>query len=247
MKTRRFHEITAAVLVASVFASVVLFAVAARAYPGGSHFDRLSVGHDFWRNTLCDVARSTALDGAPNAVGSSFARMAMTITAIGIGALFWLLPARFPSSPRLGAAVRVLGSISVPGAIAVVFLPTDRFGALHGIAIVIAGIPGLTAAGLAVVGLLRTRARPSASLVTTFGVLAVLVATAAFGIYVHELLSGGPPRMAVSVLERIAALLLLAWMVTVARASWLTSRSDKAATVAVVNSPPHRSPERFKP
>ena len=33
------------------------FAVAALAYPGGTYFDHASVGHDFWRNTMCNSRR----------------------------------------------------------------------------------------------------------------------------------------------------------------------------------------------
>jgi len=207
-------------LAAAATTAAVLFVLAARAYPGGTHFDRLRAGHDFWRNTLCDVARSTALGGARNEVGAAFARTAMTIMALGIGGLFWLLPERFPSSARLGVAVRALGCLSVPGALAVVFLPTDRFSALHGIAIVIAGLPALAAALIAAIGLLRERVR--ARFVTMVGILALGVAAADFGLYVHELVFGGPPRVAVSVLERIATLLVVLWMIVVARVSWRT-------------------------
>jgi hypothetical protein len=39
------------------------------------------------------------------------------------------------------------------------------------------------------------------------------VAAVGFSIYVDELVRGGPPRLLVPVFERIAAMLLLAWMV----------------------------------
>jgi hypothetical protein len=222
----RLSEIVAPLVLSSVFVSFVLFVFAANAYPGGTHFDHFAVGHDFWRNTLCDVARSTALGGASNAIGASLARTAMTIMAIGVGGLFLLLPDRFASSPRLGLAVRVLGCIAVPAAIAVVFLSTDRFGVLHGIAIVVAGIPGLAAAVLAVIGLLREPARTRPRWITRIGVVALLIAAADFVLYVQELLTHGSASVAVSVLERLAALLVLAWMIGVARGGYRVDHYD---------------------
>jgi hypothetical protein len=227
-KKKVVDHLVAVFLLGSVFVAVILFVVAAWVYPGGTHFDHLEVGHDFWKNTLCDVARSTALGGAPNAVGAMLARAAMTIMAFGIGALFWLLPTRFPSSGRLGTSIRVLGAMAVLGAIAVVFLPTDRFSFLHGIAIVVAGLPGLSGMALAVAGLLRANARPHH--VTAIGVLALLVAAADFSIYVDELLSKASPRVSVPVLERIATLLVLVWMVAVARVTQTRSSVSAEAS-----------------
>jgi hypothetical protein len=205
-------ELVARLVFMSAFSSVGIFTLAASVYPGGNHFDHQAVGHDFWKNALCDVARSTAVGGAPNAIGASLARTAMSIMAVGIGALFWLMPERFPSRVRLGAFVRWLGALTVPAAVAVVLLPSDRFGFLHGVAIVIAGLPGLSAGLVATVGLVR--ARRGSRVVPILAITTLLVASACFGIYVDELVTGGPPRLAVPVLERIAALLLIGWMIS---------------------------------
>jgi len=205
-----------AALIGAVFGFVVLFVAAGSAYPGGTHFDHGSVGHDFWRNTLCDVARTVAIDGAPNTCGCTLARVAMTILALGLGVLFMALPRLFPSRARLGSAVRALGAATVPFAIAVVLLPTDRFGKLHGVAIVVAGPLGLGAVILALKGLFADARAPR--LVVGLGVVTMSVAAVDFGLYVAELLSGGPAQLAVPVLERVATILLLAWMVVVARA-----------------------------
>jgi hypothetical protein len=205
----------AAGLIGSVMAFAVLFGAAVRAYPGGTHFDHAAPGHDFWRNTLCDVARTIALDGTPNRAGCAYARAAMTILALGLGVLLMTLPRFFPSRRREGATVRALGTFAVVGAIAVVFLPTDQVGALHGIAIVIAGIPGLTAALVAVHALIRERAPRT---VTGFGVATLLVAATDFVLYGAELASRGNAQVGVSALERIATIFLLGWMIASARA-----------------------------
>lgn len=214
MNTRARAE--SAVLVATAALSFAVFAAAARAYPGGTHFDHGSVGHDFWRNTLCDVARTVALDGTPNACACTLARIGMTLLAVGLGVLFVALPRLFPARARLGRAVRVLGLASTPFAIAVVLLPTDRFSQLHGVAIVIAGTLGLGAVLLAIKGLFSD-ARVSPPIVF-LGVVTLSVAAVDFGLYVAEFVTQGPPQLAVPVLERLSTLLLLAWMLAVARA-----------------------------
>lgn len=211
-RRERVRDLLALVVAASVLTSIGLFIAAAALYSGGNHFDHHAVGHDFWRNAICDVARTTAIGGAPNEAAASFARAAMSILAFGIGALYWLVPEQFPSHARLGVVVRGLGAVTVAGALGVVLVPSDRSSLFHGIAIVIGGVPGLVACLLVAFALLRERA--GHRLVTVLAVLALLVAAADFGIYVDELVTGGPPRLAVPVLERIAALLLLAFMLS---------------------------------
>ena len=59
----------------------------------------------------------------------------------------------------------------------------------------------------------RRKLRRLLIVLSVLAVATLLITTADFGIYVHELVAGGPPRMAVPMLERIAALLLVAWMI----------------------------------
>ncbi len=203
-------------LLGSVVAFVVLFAFAAHAYAGGTHFDHSAVGHDFWRNNLCDVARTVAINGLPNECACFLARFAMLALALGLGVMFFALPRLFPSRPRLGLLVRVLGVATVPCAIAVVLLPTDRFSHLHGLSIVLAGTLGLGTVGLALAGLFSDARAPSH--VVSLGVLAMSVAALDFALYVIEFTSQGSAQVAVPVLERLSTILLLAWMLAVARA-----------------------------
>ena len=189
-------------------ASAVLFTLAAAAYPGGNHFDHGAAGHDFWRNALCDVARSTAIGGAPNPIGAGFARVAMSTMAIAIGLLLWSLPRHFPRRVVVRQVVRFFAAITVPAALAVVFLPTDRFSDIHGMVTVIAGLLGTVGATLAVLAGVRDTRRPSIFL----GVLTLAAAFGSLGAYVVELIGGGPPRLAVPALEHVAAVLLVAWM-----------------------------------
>ena len=219
------------VLIATIVVFVALFSAAACAYPGGTHFDHASVGHDFWRNTLCDVARTVALDGRSNTVGCALARVAMTTLALGLGALFLAFPALFDARPGAARAIRVLGAATAPCVVAVVLLPTDRFGALHGMAVVLAGTLGLATTALVMKGLLADRRAPR--LVVGLGALALAVASADFILFVRELAMGGAAQVAVAVLERLATILVLGWMAAAAHALRRESGVQSAARSAV--------------
>jgi hypothetical protein len=195
---------------AFVFLALVLFAM--RAYPGGTSWNAAAAGHDFWLNYLCDLARPTALNGVPNPIGSTFARAAMLILAIGL-LPWWALLTRFtPSHPRAGRAIRVLGAIATIGIAFVVELPGDRFGRAHGIACVAAGVPGLAAAIVSVLALFRDEASPRA--VRWVGAATLLASAACFTLYLPDVLSLSSALMAVAVLERLSVALLLLWMLT---------------------------------
>lgn len=210
-------------VVACVGAFVALIVPAMALYPGGTWWDPHAVGHRFWTNFLCDLEWRTALDGTPNPVGARLAEGAMLALVLAF-VPFWPLAARlFPARPRLAAAVRILGWTSVLGMVAVALMPSERFGALHGVAVVVAGLPGLSAAVLAAAGqLLARRTLPGA-----LGAAMVLFAIVDFVLYVHTMLHGGPGPLVLPVAQKLALLLLLGWMLAVAA---LADRDERDAT-----------------
>lgn len=205
----RFQLERRAVLAAiATFLGLVFFAM--RAYPGGTSWNATAPGHDFWLNYLCDLARPTALNGAPNPTGSALAQAAMVALAIGL-VPWWSLVARLaPSQPRAGRVMRVLGAVAAVGIAFVAALPGDRFGRVHGFACVAAGVPGLAAGVLAVVTLFRDRHAPRAA--RWVGAATLLAAASCFTLYLPDVLSLGSALMIVAVLERISVGLLLLWM-----------------------------------
>jgi len=192
-------------------AFVVLFVLAVLEYPGGTDWDPRARGHHFWLNYLCDLTRSVALDGEPNPVGSVLAQAGTVVLALGLLPLWWLLPLLFTSRRRLGNAVRSLGSVCVTGAVAVVLLPSDRFGSWHSAAIIFAGPPGLFAALLGVAGLAREK--PVDRISAAIGAAMLGVAAIDFILYVSFISGTGP--MIVAILEKVALILLLSWMVAI--------------------------------
>jgi hypothetical protein len=202
-----------AMAVATV-ASAALLVPAMFVYPGGTQWDRAAEGNDFWRTYLCDLARTVALNGQPNPLGSALARGSMLVLALGLLFFFWVLARMLATRARLGPWIRLLGTLGVVATVFVVVLPADRFSGVHGAAIVAAGVPGLTAALLAVLGFAREGSRALA----VIGATALLVSLGAFVIYLRQLFVPGPGPVAGAVLERVALLALFGWIAAVARA-----------------------------
>jgi hypothetical protein len=210
----------------AIFCSVTGFAalelVAMSLYPGGTWWDSRAQGARFWENFLCDLEWRVALNGTPNPVGSRVALAAMIVLALGLGP-FWLASAAAcaPAAvtrARLPAAVRLLGVSSAVGTIAVVLMPSDRFGAAHGAAVIVAGLPGLAAAGLAVLGMARSG--PRLRVTAWIGGSMLVFGFFDFVLYASHLATHTEGTPLVAAVEKVALGLLLAWMLAVARRAW---------------------------
>ena len=147
-----------------------------------------------------------ALNGRDNRVGSTLSQAAMLVLVGGF-VPFWMLAA----GPR-ARAVRVLGLCSVVGTAAVTLMPSERFGSMHGVAVMVAASTGLAAAVLAAVGQLRAGDRVAGSL----GLAVLAFAGIDLVLYVRTFASGGPGPLALPALQKVALLLLLTWMGVVA-------------------------------
>ncbi len=187
------------------FVAGVVFAMTR--YPGGTWFDPGAAGHDFWRNFLCDLLHYEGLDGRPNpGATAALAGMVAGIAALGIA--LWLVPAL---STRPGARLaRWLGSFAAAGVLAVPLLPSDRFPVLHGVAVVVTGVPVFVAA---IAGLSALRARRWLALI---GAALILAAGLDFSLYVWDQFLGGELLTAAPALQRVATLLLVAFTSAIA-------------------------------
>ena len=205
-----------AVLLACVVAFVALQAAAMALYPGGTWWDATTRGARFWQNFLCDLEWNPALNGEPNPVGSRVAQASMLVLVAGFVPFWWLAPRLFAARRGLGAAVRALGLASVAGMAAVVLMPSDCFGALHGVAVVVAGIPGLSAALLATAGMLLPGAPAHARAAGVTGAAMLAFALLDFALYVRTMTHGGPGPLLLPAAQKVAVVLLLGWMTLVA-------------------------------
>ena len=194
---------------------IALMAVAMACYPGGTCWDVTTRGHRFWQNFLCDLEWAVARNGEPNPIGSRAAEGAMVILALAM-APHWILVARvLATRPVLAGLVRGLGLAAVAGSLAVTVVPSNRFGVvLHAATVVVAGVPGLSATTLAVAGLFTREPRPR--IAATLGAALLAVAAGDFVLYLGTLVFGGPGPVLIPAAEKVALVLLLAWMARVA-------------------------------
>jgi len=194
-----------------------LFAAAAWLYPGGTWLDRAASGHRFFANYFCDLTQPVSLSGVKNPLGSRLAQLAMLCFAVALAGFFWLVPRYFASPSRLGSWVRGLGECAVLGFVAVPLTPSELFGDVHASLSLLSGTLGLAAALCAVVGLLCShRVARALGLVGALSLVAGGVHAALFVRYLH---ASVPAPLIVPAVQKVAALLLSAWMLGVA---WLT-------------------------
>jgi hypothetical protein len=218
----RWDLATPAVIAGSVLAFFALEVPAALLYHGGTWWDTGVPGYSFWANYLCDLLLHDAIDGAPNRIGSRLAAAAMITLLVGLVPFWRAMPALMEKSP-LGRWASRLGLLSVAGVVAVVLLPSDRFGPIHGLAVVVATVPGLAASLLAVVGLARHERPPRIAAVA--GACWLVSATLDFVFYAHHLVihSEGTPFLPAA--QKVALACLMAWMLAVAARLLLARRT----------------------
>lgn len=210
-------------IVVAVAGFVALVVPAMRAYPGGTVWDPTTRGSDFWLNYLSDLQRTVAINGQPNPTGARYARAAILLLAVGLGPVWWLLARLFPERVRLGHFVRACGVLSVLGAVAAGFLPSDRFADGHTVAILCGGAAGVLAAALATFGLAGRGA--AERLATALGATTVAISVADLLLYVSRLMGAVVEIPPIAVLERMSLLLVLAWMCAIARSGAVGMRA----------------------
>jgi hypothetical protein len=210
-----FARLNAVAILLSVALFLALEAAAMRLYPGGTWWDSHAVGHRFWENFLCDLEWRVALDGSPNPIGSRLAFAAMATLAAGVG-FFWFAVACILAASgrdRIARFVRIAGVASVLGILVVISMPSDAFGALHGVVVICASLLGFAATTLAILGLRLAGRRALAAL----GGATMAAAVLDFGLYASHFAAHTQDSVLTPAVEKVALGALLAWMVAVAR------------------------------
>ena len=179
-------------------------------YPGGTWWNRRQAGHSFWQNFLCDLLHDPSLNEQPNALGSSLAKVGMLLFVLGLS-VFWSLSDRLLCClPRLAKVVRPLGVLGSPLVAAVPLFPSNRFPKMHTAAVTLGGLPVLLALVLLTGGILIEPHRPRVSRALTAFLL--LLVSVCLGLYVREAVFGGPSLRVLPVLERIASIAAVIWV-----------------------------------
>jgi len=216
------------IILVSIAVGSVLLSMSMLRYPGGTAMDPSTVGHSFWLNFLCDITSGVAVNGRANQAGALLARLALLFFCLAL-TLFWvILPRSFGS--RCGRTeslvIRVLGLLSVVGLLVV---PVAG-GWLHVVAVFASSLPALVAGVLALLGTVKySRTVPlvliAGATVLTSAVDSVLYA----GSYMSQ------PRVvhpALPAFQRLALILMLIWMGTVAARAVRIARSEPGGAAA---------------
>ena len=221
-----WSRLLAAVLLLMLGAGALASALAAASYPGGTWMDRTTVGHSFWGNFLCDIARDRALDGRPHP-GAAWGRAAEWVLFLALGVFFWVAPA-LVAPRRRRATIRFLGAVATLG----LLLVPVTFGVPHALALIAGAGPGFTATVLVLRGL---RHRPW---LAGLGVLALVLSALELALFLgfREGFSGKPLPASVPAVQRLALLAALAWMGACAIAV-LRGQDDEATSGSSTGSP----------
>lgn len=197
-------------VIGSVVASLSLLGASMALYPGGTWLDRAADGHDFFRNFFCDLTADRALNGQTNP-GAWFGKAGMIVLSAGTLPFWFLVTRLFSARVGLSVAVRGLGLASAMAATLVPLAPSQRYGLLHAMLILVAGVPGLVAGCLATFGLLATKGGPRAP--ARLAALTASLAALDGGLYAAHVASGEEITSALlPTLQKLAALALVAWM-----------------------------------
>jgi hypothetical protein len=206
----RWLRVGAAAVLITMAAGVVSLALAMHLYPGGNSFDRQCLHHSFWFNFLCDLTGGQAVNGASNVPGSQLARAGIVALSVALGAFWLVLPALFPGARAAAALVRTAGAASALGLMAVPLVS----GPAHAVAVFAASVPGLVAAVTGFIAIVRGVRDVVLLGVASGAIAAGVVDSVLYARRVLDHFQSCPP--ALPALQRVAFLLMLAWMGTAA-------------------------------
>lgn len=190
----------------------LLLAASMALYPGGTWCDPGARGHVFFENFVCDLAWRTTLGGAPNPTGATLAQGGMGALSLSATLLFVVAPALYRERPRLGRVTRGAGYAAGLGLFAVTLMPSSVFGDLHAVVVFAAAMPALVALVATLAGLFACERPRVAAWVGLATALAIVVDLALFAR--HAALRDGCSR-AVPALQKVALVLLVAWIAVV--------------------------------
>lgn len=205
------HRLLALSVLPPLAAFVVLMGAAMAMYPGGTWEDPHAPGHSHLRNFLCDLERPVAINGQPNELGAACATFSLLAFSLALGPFFLVAPRVFPDKRRLGRVAGISGVLSSVGGVGIVLLPSYRVGSLvHGLAVLLAAGPGLTAAITATVASWTTAKRVRA--IRACALATLVLTAAAVVVFAAQLARGAETTTGLPVLEKLAVVLTMAWM-----------------------------------
>lgn len=201
---------------------IACYAAAMALYPGGTWWNRRTVGHSFTRNFLCDLMQSRALNGEPTPTGSLLARLGMFAMLVALVAFYEQIAKLQSPVSKAGRVARMGGRIACLIGCTVPIITSDLWRIGHLVTVVAAFVPSLVATVAALVVCMRA---PSVSWLIRGLALLTLGSGALDGfaylfVYTAPALGMVPSSFetrilinsALPFLQRVATLGLLAWV-----------------------------------
>jgi hypothetical protein len=199
---------------------VALLVAAMFVYPGGSWVDPQADGFRPGVNYWCDLMRTVAPDGRPNAAAATLAQGAFAALALSLAA-FWPAAASL-ATPRLARWGLRCGLLASAGVALVALTPYDTQREWHAVSTLGAGGTGVAAAVLLVAGSLR--AGPLARWRHAWSA-ALLAASAANIVVYTDCVLRQRESAALPVIQLAATVFLVLWMASTALDARAASRA----------------------
>lgn len=218
------ERLLAVAVVVPLLAFSGLMGTAMASYPGGTWEDPHEAGHSQLRNYFCDLERPVALNGQPNDFGAACADWSLVAFSIALAPFFLAAPRVFAQRKRLGQVVAVSGVLCALGGVGIVMVPSYKYGAaVHGVAVLLAAVPGLTAIIATTVG--HYGARTSAPAIWKAAVLTLVVTALSVAVFAVQLMRGVETTTGLPVLEKLAVFGSMVWMVLTVRETMRIKRA----------------------
>jgi len=208
--THERQRLCARLVIVCMLAFVICIAIAMGVYPGGTWRNTRHAGHDFWQNYLCDLLHDPALNHQTNTLGSHLATWGMLSFVVGLTVFWSLAPASLCCHAAWARLVRALGVFGTPLVSTVALLPSDHFPRLHTAAVTLGGLPAVAALVVFAAAAAFDKHFPQGLRLLTVGVATLVVVC--LSLYVREAVFRAPPLWALPVLERLATMAAVIWV-----------------------------------
>jgi len=209
---RSWRRSLALVLVLALGAFLVLMALAAAAYPGGTYCEPNADRYRFWGNYFCDLTAPVTARGESNAHSAAFAEAAFVSFGVAEAPFFWLLGLM----AKHARAIRALGLWAALATVALAWLPSHAGPTLHAFAVFSATIPGLAAAALGTYWLNTRTLAPRSRLVARLGAATFAAGFADAAGYAYAVATDAACLPWLPAVQKGVAVLLVLWMLATA-------------------------------
>jgi hypothetical protein len=181
-----------------IFVFMIMYAISARLYPGGSQVDPYAKGFSWINNYWCNLLEDPAIDGRPNPA-RPIALAAMLVLSVALSWFWFVFPIYMALSRRVKYGIRISGLLSM---LAAQFI----FTGLHDLFVNLASIFGLLATIGTLIGLYKLKWK-SLYRAGLFMILLVLVN--------NILYYGRGMRLYLPIVQKISFLYFLLWLVSI--------------------------------